>query len=256
MSRSLRFSAYLAAVMGAVFMASGIGLAGDAHWGYLGKEGPAYWGDLSGEYSACAEGRMQSPIDFSGTTSGGGGVAVFDYGATSLDVFNNGHTVEVKVEPGNSAVLAGKTYELLQFHFHSPSEHTIGGRSAAMEVHFVHRSSEGKLAVVSVLVEVGAANDTLGVVASHQLTAHHIEEGAERVPDETVNGGGLLPASSAFTAYSGSLTTPPCSEGVAWFVMKNSITASSGQIAIMQAAMPTNARPTQPLNGRLMLGSD
>ncbi|MFP6731207.1 MAG: carbonic anhydrase family protein [Alphaproteobacteria bacterium] len=236
-------------------MASGSGLAEDVHWGYAGKEGSAYWGDLSGKFSACAEGRKQSPINFSGTASGGG-VAVFDYGAIPLDVFNNGHTVEVKVEPGNSAVLAGKTYELLQFHFHSPSEHTVGGSSAAMEVHFVHRSSEGKLAVVSVLVEEGAANDTLGVIASHQLTAHHIEEGAARVPDETVNGSGLLPASYAFTAYSGSLTTPPCSEGVAWFVMKDSITATPGQIAIMQAAMPTNARPTQPLNDRLMRGSD
>lgn len=252
MSRSSRFGAYLAAVIGAVFMAAGAGLAAEVHWTYEGAEGPENWASLSEDFAACAQGREQSPIDIPGTASGGGGELEFDYRPTDLDIVNNGYTVRVNVEPGSTAVLAGKRYRLLQFHFHSPSEHTVGGRGAAMEAHFVHQSPDGGIAVVGVLIEAGAANDALGVIARNMPT----RKGAKKIAGATVTGTGLLPASSAFTAYSGSFTTPPCTEGVKWYVMKDRVTVSPEQIAAMQAAMPTNARPTQPLNGRRVLGSN
>ena len=234
-----------------VLLTAGAVLAGEVYWSYQGETGPENWGRLSEEFSACASGRMQSPIDISGTVAGGAGKVVFDGQATALDIINNGYTVQVNVVPGNEAFLADKTYDLLQFHFHAPSEHTVSGRSAAMEVHFVYRNKVGEFAVVGVLIEAGAANSALAMIVRHMPTG----EGAEKIPDVTVNGADLLP-SSAFTTYSGSFTTPPCSEGVTWFVMKDRITASQEQIATLQAVMPRNARPTQPLNGRLTLSSD
>ncbi len=244
--------AYLLVLLGSVLMA-GDGLAQEeVNWSYEGEEGPEYWGDLSDAFAACANGRMQSPIDISGTLSGSGGVAAFDYGDTALDIVNNGHTVQVNVEPGHTAVLSGGLYRLLQFHFHSPSEHKVNGRSAAMEAHFVHRNDDGGLAVVGVFIEAGVENDALGMIKRHMPAG----KGAAKIAGVTINGADLLPASSAFTTYSGSLTTPPCSEGVKWFVLKDSVTVSSEQIAAMQAVMPMNARPIQALNGRLTLNSD
>lgn len=244
--------AYLLVLLGSVLMA-GAGLAQEnVRWSYGSEQGPENWADLSDAFAACANGRRQSPIDITGTVSGGGGAAAFDYGDMALDIVNKGHTVQVNAEPGHTAILAGGPYRLLQFHFHSPSEHKVDGRSAAMEAHFVHRNDDGGLAVVGVLIEAGAQNEALGMIKRHMPAG----TGAVKVAGATINGADLLPASSAFTTYSGSLTTPPCSEGVRWFVMKEPVTASPEQIAAMQAVMPVNARPVQALNGRLTLNSD
>lgn len=236
-----------------VGLALGVGLAAQAselHWTYEGEEGPAHWGSLSEDFAACGVGTMQSPIDISGTASGGAGELGFDYRDTVLDIVNNGHTVQVNIASDSTATLAGRSYKLLQFHFHSPSEHTVGGRHMDMEAHFVHRNDEGKLAVVGVFLEAGGANAALQPVWDNMPAM----KGKATADGVAINAANLLPASHGFTTYSGSLTTPPCSEGVTWFVMKTPVAVSPAQVDAFRAIMPANARPTQPLNGRMVLG--
>lgn len=247
-----RISARLAMVIAAAFLAVGGASAGEPSWSYEGEQDPENWAALSDDFAACGAGREQSPIDISSAASDGGGEVVFDYRSPALEIINKGYLVQVKVEPGDTAILDGEPYELLQFHFHSPSEHTVGGHSTPLEAHFVHQNAAGEIAVVGVLFEAGAADDALGVIASHLPHS----KGSVKIEGATVNGAELLPTSTAFTAYSGSFTTPPCTEGVRWYVMKHAVTASPEQIAAMRAVVPPNARPTQPLNGRILLNSD
>ena len=249
---SLAAALGIALAMGIALLGGGAARAGEVNWTYQGEEGPEHWGSLSADFAACSAGAMQSPIDVSGTAAGGGGEAVFDYRDTALELVNNGHTVQVNMGGDSTAILAGRRYTLLQFHFHSPSEHTVGGRHYDMEVHFVHRSDGGKLAVVGVFMEAGGANGALQTLWDH-ISA---EPGTKTVAGVSINAAALLPATHGFTAYAGSLTTPPCSEGVSWFVMKQPVSVSSAQIEAFRAIMPANNRPAQPLNGRMMLGSN
>ncbi len=242
----------LAAAIAIALAAAGVAQAGEVHWTYEGHEGPEHWGSLSEDFAACSEGRMQSPIDVSGTAAGGAGEAAFDYRDTALELVNNGHTVQVNVGGDSRATLAGRRYTLLQFHFHSPSEHTVGGRHYDMEAHFVHRGDDGKLAVVGVFMEAGGANGALQAIWDHMP----VEEGSKTVTGVSVNAAALLPATYGFTTYAGSLTTPPCSEGVSWFVMKQPVAVSAAQVEAFRAIMPANNRPAQPLNGRMTLSSN
>lgn len=252
MSRFRILGIGLTAAIGIALAAGGDTLAGEVHWSYEGHEGPEYWGSLSEDFSACSAGRMQSPIDVSGTAAGGGGDVAFDYHDTALALVNNGHTVQVNVGGDSTATLAGRRYTLLQFHFHSPSEHTVDGRHYDLEAHFVHRNEEGKLAVVGVFMEASGANGALQAIWDHMPA----EEGETSVAGVSVNAASLLPASHGFTTYAGSLTTPPCTEGVSWFVMKEPVAVSAAQVEAFRAIMPANNRPTQPLNGRMTLGSN
>ena len=224
------------------------------HWSYAGAEGPGHWGDLSPDFAACKSGRMQSPIDIDADASGlavGAPSHDFAYREAPLSILHNGHTVQLNYAPGSSMSIQGQQYELLQFHFHAPSEHTVGGRVFPMEAHFVHQDSHGGLAVVGLLIEEGgAANAALADAWAH-LPAHETAE--QMIADVSVNAAALLPPDGRYHHYMGSLTTPPCSEGVRWFVLAQPISMSAAQIQKFEAAAAPNARPVQPLNTRLLI---
>ncbi len=223
-------------------------------WGYSGPGGPSNWADINEDYAICGSGTSQSPIDLDSLTSTAryGGAVEFHYNPTDLTILNNGHTIEVEYDPGSWIVAEGRTYNLVQFHFHSPSEHTFGrGAHFDMEMHLVHRTTSGSLAVVAVLIREGKENTALAPVWERLPS----EEGEERFPDVEVDATDVLPSDSRAFHYMGSLTTPPCSESVRWFVLREPIEMSAEQIAQFRAALEAscctqNNRPTQSLNGR------
>ena len=176
---------------------------------------------------------------------------ILSYHETTLEILNNGHTIEDDYHGGGTLTVDGHAYKLAQFHFHSPSEHTIDGKHAPMEMHLVHKDAAGKLAVIGVLIEEGAANPELAPLRKHMPT----KPGRRDRRGRPVNASRLLPASLASYRYSGSLTTPPCSEQVAWFVLQRPIQASKEQIAAFRKVISGNNRPTQPLNGRTITAS-
>jgi carbonic anhydrase len=225
----------------------------DLHWSYAGETGPQRWADLSDDYVACGEGTEQSPIDIDPHVTAGhvAGLAM-TYGTSTLNILNNGHTVQANVDGGSSVTYGGKTYELVQFHFHAESEHTIDGAHTPMEMHLVHRASDGALAVVGVLIEEGAENAALADVFAN-LPTHEAE--AAPVSGVTLVLESLLPARHDAWSYEGSLTTPPCTEGVSWIVMDESVEASAAQIKAFTDIFDANYRPTQALGSRTVHGA-
>lgn len=205
-------------------------------WSYEGRTGPDHWGELEKEYAACSEGKRQSPIDLQGATPGSAGSLTVDYRATPVDVLNNGHTMQASFAPGNTMTLDGTAYQLLQMHHHHPSEHVESGKSSPLEMHLVHRDAQGRLAVIGVQFVEGASHPTL-LPMLHEGKA-------------TINPADLLPAQRTFINYAGSLTTPPCSEGVNWIVMQQQVTASRAQLDDFARVSGKNARPPQATNGR------
>ncbi len=223
---------------------------GGSLWGYEGKIGPERWARLSRDYRVCGRGTTQSPIDISGFSGASVEPIEFDYNLTPLEIVHNGHTVQVNYRPGSGITVEGKRYELLQFHFHTPSEHAVAGRRAAMEVHFVHQSADGELAVVGALMQVGEENLAL----REPWAIMPKKAGKPRREDRVlINGRDLLPHDKSYYRYMGSLTTPPCSEGVNWYVLTQPITASMEQIKKFAALVGPNNRPVQPVNNRLVL---
>ena len=221
---------------------------GAPHWTYAGETGPAVWGDLSPDFSVCATGVNQSPIDLASTTPAGAVQIVFDYGSTALNVINNGHTIQANVQPGNTIAVDGVPYELAQFHFHAPSEHALGGKHFALEMHFVHVGAFGDLAVVGVLFDQGPASGALAPVWA--VLPQDTEAHGEVASFDLAR---LLPANRAVYRYSGSLTTPPCSEGVKWMMLQTPASASAGQVQAFDDIVGANNRPVQPLNARELL---
>ncbi len=222
------------------------------HWSYEGEEGPEHWGEIAELYRMCSEGMNQSPIDLTVDVHAGLPELVFDYHSSNLREINNGHTIQQNVQPGSYLTITGrdKRYELKQFHFHSPSEHKIDGRSYAMELHFVHVSDTGALAVVGVMIDEGDEHPVLNKLWTW-MPENAGETSEQPIGIEETN---LLPPTREYFAYSGSLTTPPCSEGVAWIVLKNPIEASAEQIARFKERMgPATNRPVQSRNARLIL---
>jgi carbonic anhydrase len=213
-------------------------------------EGPSHWGDLDPAWERCGSGLNQSPVNLADFVESDLAPIAFDYRPGATGILNNGHTVKVEYGPGSTITADGHTYELKQYHFHAPSENTLEGRSFPMEAHFVHADREGHLAVVAVFYEEGAANPLMtrlwdkmpkGIGDKHDLGA-----GVAAEP--------LLPAERDYFYFNGSLTTPPCSEGVHWFVMKTPATVSAGQVAAFEGVMHhANNRPVQPLNARRVL---
>ncbi len=222
------------------------------HWDYAGAEGPDAWGKLRPEFNKCATGSRQSPIDIRG------GIAVdldpikFDYRPSAFSVIDNGHTVQVNVEPGNSITITGKRYELVQFHFHRPSEERINGRQYDMVAHLVHKDVDGRLAVVAVLLDRGSAQAIVQSVWNNLP----LERGDEVHAGTRIDLSQLLPEDRRYYTYMGSLTTPPCSEGVLWMVMKQPVPISVEQVAIFSRLYPMNARPVQQADGRLIKESN
>jgi carbonic anhydrase len=220
----------------------------DVHWSYTGEGGPAKWSQLKPEFSTCATGQRQSPIDIRDGISVDLEAPAFDYRAGGFSVVDNGHTVQVNVAPGNSMTVMGRRYELVQFHFHRPSEERINGRQYEMSVHLVHKDPDGRLAVVGVLLERGAAQPVVQEVWNN-LPLERLEPLAAQ---DSIDPVALLPTDRRYYAYMGSLTTPPCSEGVLWMVMQQPVQASPEQIHIFSRLYPMNARPVQQASGRLI----
>ncbi len=228
------------------------GHRGDAHWSYDGPAGPQTWGGLKAEFALCGKGERQSPIDIRG------GLAVdlepvnFQYQASRFGVVDNGHTVQANVVPGNAVEIGGRRFELQQLHFHRPSEERIDGRQFEMSVHLVHKDAQGKLAVVAILLDPGPAQPVVQTVWNNLPLERH-QEAAARVPLDV---GALLPADRRYYTYMGSLTTPPCTEGVQWVVMREPVTVSAEQIELFSRIYPMNARPLQQASGRRILQSN
>jgi carbonic anhydrase len=220
----------------------------DVHWAYTGATGPESWGRLKPEFQQCMLGKRQSPIDIRD------GIAVqldpiqFEYRPTAFRVIDNGHTVQVNVEPGNGIVVQGHRYELVQFHFHRPSEERINGRQYEMVAHLVHKDVDGKLAVVAVLMDQGKAHPIIQQVWNNLP----LEKGMEQMALSQLDLNMLLPDQRQYYTYMGSLTTPPCSEGVLWMVMKNPAQMSREQVSVFSKLYQMNARPVQAASGRLI----
>lgn len=220
------------------------------HWAYEGTGGPATWGQLSADFAMCGDGVMQSPINFGDTFGAGGAAIEFDYKVTAMDLVHNGHTVQLNYEPGSSMTVDGKRYDLLQLHFHTPSEHAIASKQSAMEMHLVHKNAAGELAVVGVMMDIGGTNRPLS-----ELWAHMPETGGQtyRAADVLVNARDFLPATRTYYRYMGSLTTPPCSEGVNWFVLNTPMVVGIEQVKRFADSVGFNARPLQPKSKRLVI---
>lgn len=222
---------------------------GEVHWDYQGPNGPQAWGQLKPEFNLCAVGKRQSPINIeqSTTLQGPAEAIQFFYPPISASVVNNGHTIQVDVAGDNSITVRGTRYNLLQFHFHHPSEERVNAQSFAMVAHLVHRNTDGQLAVVAVLLEPGAANNLINKVWTYMpLDATD----RVRMPAGSLDMTELLPKDQRYFQFMGSLTTPPCSEGVLWMVLKQPVTISREQLRLFGQLFPNNARPVQPVNGR------
>jgi carbonic anhydrase len=222
------------------------------HWDYSGSGGPEAWGQLQPEFAKCSTGTRQSPIDIRDGIKVGLEAVQFNYQPGSFRVIDNGHTVQVNLGAGNSIEVMGRRYELVQFHFHRPSEERVDGRQFDMVVHLVHKDIDGRLAVVAVLLERGAAQPIIQNVWNNLP----LEKGDEIAARGTLNPADLLPAERNYFTYMGSLTTPPCSEGVLWMVMKQPVQVSAEQIGIFSRLYPMNARPIQSAAGRLIKESN
>jgi carbonic anhydrase len=221
------------------------------HWSYSGEGGPEHWGQLSADFKVCDLGLEQTPIDLRSAIKADAGALDFGYRQMPLRVVNNGHTIQVNCDAGSSARINGKAFQLLQFHFHHPSEHLLAGKAFDLECHFVHRDEAGNLAVVGVFLKPGATNAALEPI----WRAMPDKEGPERAAGTAIEPAALLPRAREYFRYAGSLTTPPCSEGVLWTVFRESIEASPEQIRQFAALFPANARPVKPLNRRFLLES-
>lgn len=229
------------------------GHAAPVHWSYEGPDGPENWGTLSADYAACSHGRMQSPIDIADGFAATPPTLVFDYKPSPLRIVNNGHTVQVNYAPGSTLTVEGDVFRLLQFHFHAPSEHAIRGTRSPMEVHFVHQNDAGTLAVVGVMMQVGGRSDPFAAVFANMPAVAGPET---TVSDVMVDAAAMLPPDAgAYYHYKGSLTTPPCSEGVHWFVLANAVQVSADQIGAFEPISAPNARPLQGLNNRLLVAA-
>jgi carbonic anhydrase len=231
---------------------SGGAAAHAPHWAYGGEGGPQAWGGLQPEFMKCATGTRQSPIDIRGGIAVDLEPVVFDYRASSFSVIDNGHTVQVNVGGGNSIVSGGRRYDLVQFHFHRPSEERIDGRQFDMVAHLVHKDSEGRLAVVAVLLDRGSIQPLVQTVWNN-LPLEKNEEVSTRA---VIDLNHLLPPDRRYYTYMGSLTTPPCSEGVLWLVLKQPVPISPEQIEIFSRLYPMNARPVQSASGRMIKQSN
>jgi carbonic anhydrase len=219
------------------------------HWTYEGEEGPAHWGELDPTYELCGTGKNQSPVDIASPGEQDLANIVFHYQPSEVNILNNGHTVQVNYDPGSYIELDGARYDLLQFHYHAPSEHEIGGKVFPAELHLVHRSADGKLAVVGLLLQEGSAH------AAFDPFIDNLPADASEVQDAggTINAMDFLPGIPTTYRYSGSLTTPPCSEGVSWLVMTMPVDLSSTQLSKLEGLFEGNNRPVQPLNGRSLV---
>ncbi|QNI30681.1 carbonic anhydrase family protein [Alloacidobacterium dinghuense] len=221
-------------------------------WDYSNLHGPSHWAELGPEFAPCANGHHQSPIDIRNPQSADLPPIQFNYNPSPLDIIDNGHTVMIIYAPGSFITVGGKRYELRQFHFHRPSEERINGVDYEIGAHLVHADQQGHLAVVAVLLQKGEDNPLV-----HELWEDIPKEKdkEEHLNNIQIDLAKLLPADRGYYTFDGSLTTPPCSEGVTWYVLKHPVTVTTAEIEQFSKLYRANARPTQPLYGRVVLES-
>lgn len=228
---------------------------GKTEWSYEGSNGPDRWGDLDPQYAGCKLGKEQSPIDIRIAKKAYLPAIRFEYKNGPLKIVNNGHTaVRVDYAPGNGnfLIVGAKRYELTQFHFHRPSEEYIQGKPYDMSIHLIHVAHDGKVAAVAVLLKTGGPNQT-----AHELWKYMPRTPGKEyeVPGVQLNPAGLLPRDTAYYTYAGSLTAPPCTEGVTWFVLKTPADLSAAEVKAFAELYPHNVRPLQPINQRAIAES-
>ncbi len=223
----------------------------DKHWAYTGAEGPQHWAELSDNFYVCESGKNQSPVNIQDPVEAELDTLTFNYRSDISNIVHNGHTVQINIEPDSQFSDGDDTFELKQFHFHTPSENLIAGKSFPLEAHFVHVDDQGNLAVVAVMFAEGDENlaiKNLWSTLPKKAGDQHSLPGTAR--DYLI----LLPEKMDYYHYNGSLTTPPCSEGVRWFVFKQAVTVSKKQIdKFYKAIGHSNNRPVQTLYGRKVL---
>ena len=248
-SRLIRLFAVSAMLAGAALAQEHAG----PHWSYRGADGPTHWGELDKGFATCQLGHLQSPIDIRAPKAADLPPIQVAYRPAPLHIVNNGHTIQVDYEPGSSITVGDRRYELKQFHFHHPSEEKINGKGYAMVAHLVHAAADGSLAVVAVLLDARSSANPLVAFLWQYLPA---QEGPEKTHDDVqIDATGLLPTERGYYTFTGSLTTPPCTENVTWFVLKAPETISQAQADAFGRIYQRDARPTQPLNGRDVLMS-
>ena len=220
------------------------------HWGYTGEVGPEHWQQFGSDFGACGDGKNQSPVDLRNFIDAQLPPIAFNYSAGGNQVVNNGHAIQVDYAPGSSIQVDGTEFTLKQFHFHAPSENHIDGKSFPMEAHFVHSDAKGNLAVVALMFEEGASNKVLEQVWPHVPK----DEDGQAPLAPAVAAADLIGTERDYYRYDGSLTTPPCSEGVRWFVLKRPATATGAQMKVVTDTLgQANNRPVQPVNARAIL---
>ncbi len=231
--------------------AEGAGAQRTPEFSYAGADGPQAWGELSPDYAACADGSAQSPIDLVDAVPRPLPDLQLDYRRGPLSLKNTVHTVQADETPGSSVTVDGQRFPLVQFHLHEPSEHTVEGRRFDGELHLVHRDDAGRIAVVSVLLTAGEPDAALApFIDALPADAGATAEVADFDPSA------LLPATRRTFRYEGSLTTPPCTEGVRWLVMTTPVEVSRAQLDAFREVISENDRPLQPLHGRELLVDD
>lgn len=218
-----------------------------AHWTYEGKEGPEHWAGMGGDNAVCGTGQRQSPIDIAGKTPQKASKIQFAYHSSTATIQNNGHTVVVTPQDGGGVIIDGTVYTLKQFHFHSPSEHAINGQRTALETHFVHQNEHGDLLVVGVMSDIGTADPMLASLWTYLPT-----DPGQPLPlnDILINAQDLMPGTEDFYVYAGSLTTPPCTEGVTWMVFSSPLSVSAEQADAFSRLVGPNSRPLQARHDR------
>jgi carbonic anhydrase len=247
----MRFTAFAALALGVATVAAAQtaeeGAA--ANWSYQGRTGSLVWGKLSPDYQACSKGHEQSPIDIHGARLNTALAPIeFHYIAGPVTLVNDGHTIVARVDPGSFIVAGGVRYELVEFHFHHPGEQTVKGKLSDMDVQLLHRSADGKLAVLEVRLMEDAGNPN--AVLSALWPRLPRSGGASERVTEMVSPGGLLPADRGYWTYTGSLTAPPCTEGVRWYVFEQELSLSRDQLRAFAALFPMNTRGVQEAHGR------
>jgi carbonic anhydrase len=221
-------------------------------WSYGGETGPDRWADLCADWSIARKGKEQSPIDISGARMENLPPIEFNYRSSSINIINTGHTIQVNCDAGSSVEIEGETFNLVQFHFHAPSEHSIEGQFSELELHFVHASPTGSLAVVGVMIDSGMPNMAFAEVWKH--LPH--QKGEEQHHKDLIDLDNLLPRNRSYYHYPGSLTTPPCSEGVRWYVLSEPVALSPEQVKAYTDIHSGTNRPIQALHGRTIVKSN
>ncbi|MCH9813503.1 MAG: carbonic anhydrase family protein [Epsilonproteobacteria bacterium] len=237
----------IALLFASTLMASG---QTQIHWSYGGTEGPEFWGKLSEKYSMCTQGQNQSPVNITDLTEADMETLKLDYSALAKDFVNNGHTVQVNFPQGSTLTIDEKEFTLKQFHFHTPSENHINGKSYPMEAHLVHANQTGALAVIAIMLTEGKENPFFKTLVANlpQQAKEHKD-----ISKTQLNAIDMLPKDKDYYRFSGSLTTPPCSEGVRWIVLKNAVEISKESLAAFSNVMGKNNRPIQAINAREIL---